>query len=76
MLSVAETAQHPHHVARGSLPVIDGIAQPAPAPRFVGTPSPMPQPPRRSGTDTDTVLSRWGIDATTIDKLRSLKALQ
>jgi alpha-methylacyl-CoA racemase len=76
VLSVAETAQHPHHVARGSLPVIDGIAQPAPAPRFVGTPSPTPRPPRRSGTDTDTVLPRWGIDATTIGRLRSLKALQ
>ena len=76
VLSVAETAQHPHHVARGSLPVIDGIPQPAPAPRFVGTPSPMPLPPRRSGTDTETVLPRWGIDAATIDTLRSLKALQ
>ncbi len=71
VLSVAETAQHPHHVARGSLPVIDGIAQPAPAPRFAGTPSPTPQPPRRSGTDTDTVLPRWGIDfSEAIDKLR------
>ena len=76
VLSVAETAQHPHHVARGSLPVIDGIPQPAPAPRFVGTPSPMPLPPRRSGTDTETVLPRWGIDAATIDRLRALKALQ
>ncbi|WP_428664133.1 CaiB/BaiF CoA transferase family protein [Reyranella sp.] len=76
VLSVAETSQHPHHIARGSLPVIDGIAQPAPAPRFVGTPSPMPRPPRRSGTDTDTVLPRWGIDSATIDKLRSLEALQ
>lgn len=64
VLSVAETSHHPHHVARGSLPVIDGIAQSAPAPR----------PPRRSGTDT--VLPRWGIDAAMIDKLRSLKALQ
>jgi len=76
VLSVAETAQHPHHLARGSLPVIDGIPQPAPAPRFAGTPSPTPLPPRRSGTDTDTVLPRWGIDAATIDKLRTLKALQ
>jgi alpha-methylacyl-CoA racemase len=76
VLSVAETAQHPHHVARGSLPVIDGIAQPAPAPRFVGTPSPTPLPPRRAGTDTDTVLPRWGIDAATMDRLRALEALQ
>jgi alpha-methylacyl-CoA racemase len=76
VLSVAEAAQHPHHVARRSLPVIDGIAQPAPAPRFAGTPSPTPRPPRRSGTDTDMVLPRWGIDPATLEKLRSLKALQ
>jgi len=76
VLSVAETARHPHHVARGSLPVIDGVTQPAPAPRFAGTPSPLPRPPRRSGTDTDTVLPRWGIDPATIDKLRALEALQ
>jgi alpha-methylacyl-CoA racemase len=76
VLSVAETAQHPHHVERGSLPVIDGIAQPAPAPRFLGTPSPVPRPPRRSGTDTDAILPRWGIDAATLQKLRALKALQ
>jgi hypothetical protein len=36
----------------------------------------MPRPPRRSGTDTDAVLPRWGIDPATLQKLRSLKALQ
>lgn len=75
VLSVAETAAHPHHIARGSLPVIDGVVQPAPAPRFHGTPSPTPRPPRRAGTDTDTVLPRWGIDAATMDRLKSMKAL-
>lgn len=75
VLSVAETSSHPHHVERGSLPVIDEITQPAPAPRFLGTPSPSPRPPRRSGTDTDAVLPRWGIDATTIDRLRAANAL-
>ena len=76
VLSVAETADHPHHVARGSLPVIDGIAQPAPAPRFAGTPSPTPRPPRRSGTDTDTVLPRWGVDVASIAKLRAIRAVE
>lgn len=75
VLSVAETSAYPHHVERGSLPVIDGVAQPAPAPRFQGTPSPMPRPPRRSGTDTDAVLPRWGIDAATIGRLRAAAAL-
>jgi alpha-methylacyl-CoA racemase len=71
VLSVAETATYPHHAERKSLPVIDGIAQPAPAPRFLGTPSPTPRPPRRSGTDTDAVLPRWGIDSATIARLRA-----
>ena len=75
VLSVAETATHPHHVARQSLPVIDGVTQPAPAPRFLGTPSPTPRPPRRAGTDTDTVLPRWGIDPGTIARLRAASAL-
>ena len=38
VLSLAEAQQHPHNVARGSFVVVDGIAQPAPAPRFSATP--------------------------------------
>jgi alpha-methylacyl-CoA racemase len=38
VLSLAEARQHPHNVARGSFVVLDGIAQPAPAPRFSVTP--------------------------------------
>ena len=75
VLSIAETAAHPHNVARGALQVIDGITQPAPAPRFQGTPSPVPRPPRRSGTDTDDVLPRWGVDADTIGRLRAANVL-
>lgn len=75
VLSIAETAAHPHNVARGALQVIDGIAQPAPAPRFQGTPSPVSRPPRRSGTDTDDVLPRWGVDADTIGRLRAANVL-
>lgn len=55
--------------------MIDGIAQPAPAPRFQGTPSPVPRPPRRSGTDTDDVLPRWGVDADMIGRLRAANVL-
>ncbi len=75
VLSIAETASNPHNAARGSLVEIDGITQPAPAPRFLGTPSPLPRPPRRSGTDTDTVLPRWGIDTGRIDRMRAAKLL-
>ncbi len=35
---LTEAAQHPHNVARGSFVEIDGVVQPAPAPRFSRTP--------------------------------------
>ncbi|HEX8056648.1 MAG TPA: CaiB/BaiF CoA-transferase family protein, partial [Novosphingobium sp.] len=40
VLSVAEAPQHPHNVARGTFVEAGGIVQPAPAPRFQGTPAP------------------------------------
>ncbi|MBV1687477.1 CoA transferase [Novosphingobium sp. G106] len=40
VLSVAEAPQHPHNVARGTFVEAGGIVQPAPAPRFLGTPAP------------------------------------
>ncbi|MEO5492654.1 MAG: CaiB/BaiF CoA-transferase family protein [Sphingomonas sp.] len=36
VLSMTEAAQHPHNVARGTFVEIDGVMQPAPAPRFSG----------------------------------------
>jgi alpha-methylacyl-CoA racemase len=35
---LTEAARHPHNVARGSFVEIDGVMQPAPAPRFSRTP--------------------------------------
>ncbi len=40
VLSLAEAPNHPHNVARGTFVVADGLVQPAPAPRFLGTPAP------------------------------------
>jgi alpha-methylacyl-CoA racemase len=47
VLSLSEAPSHPHNVARGTFIEVDGITQPAPAPRFSGTPAPpvrMPKP--------------------------------
>jgi len=35
--SITEAPQHPHNVARGTFVEVDGVAQPAPAPRFSRT---------------------------------------
>src|SRR5229473_7490517 len=40
VLRMSEALSHPHNRARESFVEIDGIAQPAPAPRFLGTPPP------------------------------------
>ena len=40
VLSLAEAPQHPHNVARGTFIEAEGMLQPAPAPRFLGTPAP------------------------------------
>jgi len=41
VLSMADALEHPHNVERGTFVTLDGIDQPAPAPRFLGTPAPV-----------------------------------
>lgn len=42
VLSMADALEHPHNVERETFVTLDGIDQPAPAPRFLGTPAPLP----------------------------------
>ncbi len=42
IVSMAEALSHPHNVARGTFVQVSGVDQPAPAPRFTGTPAPAP----------------------------------
>jgi alpha-methylacyl-CoA racemase len=46
VLSMSEAPGHPQAVARGSFATIDGVAQPAPAPRYSHTPLDAPRAPR------------------------------
>jgi alpha-methylacyl-CoA racemase len=63
VLTMAEAPQHPHNVARGTFVEIDGVAQPAPAPRFSRTPAAAPPPPRPLGEGYRAALAKWGIAA-------------
>ena len=47
VLTLAEAPLHPHNVARGTFVEAGGIVQPAPAPRFLGTPAPPIRPSER-----------------------------
>ena len=61
ILSMDEAPCHPHMVARESFVTIEGVVQPAPAPRFSRTPSAVQRPPPHAGQHTDEVLAEWGV---------------
>ena len=63
VLSLKEAPAHPHNVARKTFVEIDGITQPAPAPRFSATPGAISGPPPAIGADTDAVFADWGVAA-------------
>ncbi|MAI89384.1 CaiB/BaiF CoA-transferase family protein [Ponticaulis sp.] len=61
VLSLAEAPKHPHNVERKTFIEIDGVVQPAPAPRFSVTPGEVQRPPAGSGEHTAEVLEDWGV---------------
>jgi alpha-methylacyl-CoA racemase len=69
VLSLGEAPGHPHNVARHSFVTVDGVVQPAPAPRFSATPPVLPASPSLPGGDTTAVLGELGLSDTEIDRL-------
>jgi alpha-methylacyl-CoA racemase len=62
VLALSEAAAHPHLSARGTLVEVDGLVQPAPAPRFSNTPTALGAQPSETDADPEGVLAAWGID--------------
>ena len=75
VLDFAEAPEHPHNVARGTYIEIDGVVQPAPAPKFSRTVNAKPDAPHAEGADSVEVLSDFGFSAEEIDSLRASGAL-
>ncbi|MFM7143736.1 MAG: CaiB/BaiF CoA transferase family protein, partial [Alphaproteobacteria bacterium] len=69
VLSTAEARRHPHAVARKSFVTVEGVEQPAPAPRFSRTPGEISNPARPAGADTRDALPKWGIDPAEVAEL-------
>src|SRR5690606_25895895 len=65
-----EAPQHPHNKARETYVEVDGVVQPAPAPRFSRTPGQVQGPAPRRGAHTDAVLADFGLAAEEIAGLR------
>jgi alpha-methylacyl-CoA racemase len=71
VLSMAEAARHPHNAARGTFVEVDGVPQPAPAPRFSRSKPAIQRPPSRRGEHTEPALADWGFSAADIAALRA-----
>jgi alpha-methylacyl-CoA racemase len=59
--SLDEAPLDEHLAARETFVAVDGVAQPAPAPRFSRTPARIQSPPPAAGAHTRCALRDWGI---------------
>jgi alpha-methylacyl-CoA racemase len=75
VLNLAEAPAHPHALARNAFVDVEGVRQPAPAPRFGRTAAAQPAAPPRPGADTDAVLAGLGLSAADVAELRARGAV-
>jgi alpha-methylacyl-CoA racemase len=74
VLNLEEAPKHPHNVARKTFVEIDGVPQPAPAPRFMGTPGEIQFGPAAIGEHNESALTDWGFSRGEIDALKTAGA--
>ncbi|MEZ5854050.1 MAG: CaiB/BaiF CoA-transferase family protein [Hyphomicrobiaceae bacterium] len=74
VLAMSEAPDHPHNKARKAFVEVDGVMQPAPAPRFSRTPSKVTSPPAKAGEHSRAVLMDWGVSADNIEALEKAGA--
>lgn len=75
VLELDEAPAHPHNIARESFVALDGVIQPAPAPRFSRTPGGVNTSRPRRGADGERLLRDCGFDAAAVAALRNAGAL-
>ncbi|MDT0184686.1 CaiB/BaiF CoA-transferase family protein [Microbacterium sp. ARD31] len=61
VVPLADAPDHPHLAARGTFVALDGVTQPAPAPRFSRTTSSIRSAPPLPGEHTREALAAWGV---------------
>jgi alpha-methylacyl-CoA racemase len=75
VLTTDEAPDHPHNAARGAYVEIDGVVQPAPAPRFSRTVPDLPIPPQPTSPETaEAALAAW-LDPAEITALKAAGTL-
>ena len=76
VLSPAEAPEHPHNRFRQTFTEVAGVVQPAPAPRFLGTPGAIRRPPPNPGQHAEEALGDWGLSDEEIGALRTSGAIR
>ena len=69
ILTMAEVVSHPHNIARKTFVNVNGILQPAPAPRFSRTPSEISLAAKPADPNLQHVLKKWGASKKVLDNL-------
>jgi alpha-methylacyl-CoA racemase len=75
VLDYEEAAAHPHMTERGVFAEVDGVRQPAPAPRFSRTPGEIQGPAPKPGAHGSDVMTDWGLDPNYLKSLEEKCAL-
>jgi len=76
VLTLGESLAHPHNLARKVFLDVEGVMQPAPAPRFSRTPGQIQAPPSPTGARAEKALMRWGFDGEQIQALRQAGVME
>ena len=75
VLSLDEAPNHPHNRARKTFIEIEGVLQPAPAPRFSRTRPGIKGPPPAPGENTEEVLTDFGFSRNEIEALEAAEVI-
>ncbi|MCP5024894.1 MAG: CoA transferase [Actinomycetia bacterium] len=75
VLDMEEAPHHPHLVARKTFVEHGGVTQPAPAPRFSGTPTEIARQPPEHGEHTEAILTEFGFSSAEIEVLRGQRVI-
>ena len=70
VLDMGEAPRHPHNRERQTFVEVEGVPQPAPAPRFSRTPSRIQRSPANPGEHTREALRDWGFSEKELDRLQ------
>ena len=75
VLDLKEAPDHPHNIDRKTFVELDGVVQPAPAPRFSRTQGEIQGPAAMAGEHTREVLSAWNFSDQEIGELQATGAI-